>query len=246
MNNYIIDCKIGKGGVGEVYKAIKGNENYAIKIIDKNGENYREDLTKNEIRIQSESDHPNIVKIIETFQYEEKIYIVLELCEENLYQYLNQKKFLEESEILTIFKQIANAVKYLHDKNITHRDIKMDNILKTGDNWKLIDFGFASKERFFSQPVGTIDYLAPEIVSYKKFRGFPVDMWTLGIILYEMLYSRPPFFYKKYMDTYGAILKNSPSFTERDITPSIKNIIILLLEKDPDKRININELLIIL
>ncbi len=239
-DKYNIEGKIGEGKTSNVYKItdkITGKK-YAFKIIRK----YPHRNVENEIAIQSKLNHPNILKIIESSEDEDHFYIILELCGKNLYEYIKEKGYIEEDEAIDIFYQIASAVKHLHDNGISHRDIKLENVVKCGALWKLIDFGFATKEKFLTEPVGTLDYLAPEIVESQKSRNFPIDVWTLGILLYDLLYQKPPFLEKTYKGTYDAIVNNEPDFSSRIISPSIEKLIKLILTKNPDNRITIDEI----
>ena len=117
----------------------------------------------------------------------------------SLYQYLkqNSQSRLPEGEVRKIFKQVAEGIDYMHSKNVTHRDIKLENLLledKT-KNIKIIDFGFAisCKDRKLTSFCGTPSYMAPEIISKKDYLGPPVDIWTLGILLYVLMCGHFPF-----------------------------------------------------
>ena len=112
--------------------------------------------------------------------------------------------------------------------------------------WKLVDFGYVENEQIFSETVGTMDYLAPEIINGNNYKGFPIDIWTLGITLYDSLFFKPPFLEKTYKETYKAILNNNISFSGRDINPLLKNLINLMLIKNPNERINIDKVLVLL
>jgi serine/threonine protein kinase len=245
MENYKLGKIIGLGGNSKIYKACNDKgEKYAIKIMKK----CKNKKYQKEISFHSKLKNENIIKFFDFFEDEIKIYIVLELCGDNLYNYKKDKK-LEEKEIISIFSQVVNAIDYLHKNNIVHRDIKPENILENiplGNSlgnikiWKLSDFGFVDKEGEFNESLGTPDYLAPEIVSYQKYEGSPVDIWTLGILLYELIYDNPPFYKQTYNKTYIAILSEEPKFENKT---SLESLIKKMLIKNPSKRIKIQDVL---
>jgi len=144
--------------------------------------------------------HDNIVKLIEAFETDSHVYLVMEdVSGGSLHSYLKEmiNKQLEEEEARRIFKQIMIALKYCHSKCIAHRDIKLENILLDEDkNVKLIDFGFSTcipnhkKIRMFC---GTPSYMAPQIVSKVEYAGPPADIWATGVLLYALLNGCFPF-----------------------------------------------------
>mgnify|MGYP003650546009 CR=1 FL=1 len=241
---YNIGDKIGSGFTSVVYKVTnkKTEKNYALKIINKRHEEIVSNAEK-EIFLHSKLNNPHIVKLIESFEDDNNFYIILELCGDNAYEYMKNNNPVDENYAINMIYQIALAVKYLHDNNMTHRDIKLENIVKCGSFWKLADFGSIDTEKFFRIKAGTLDYLAPEIVASKKYKGFHVDIWTLGVTLYDLLFRHPPFLEKTYKATYDAIKNNEVSFKDRSINSLTKDLIVSMLNKDPDQRININQVL---
>lgn len=233
------------GKLTVVYRLLdQSKKSFALKQITKSPNNIN--FVKEEIKIHLELDHPNIIKIIEYTEIEDYIYLVMDLCGENLYTHLKKATKLQENEILEIFKQIMNAIKYLHDRGICHRDIKMENIVRCENNWKLIDFGFATKEKYVNIIVGTLDYVSPEGVDILKApnqKCSPMDIWALGILLYELLYGASPFVRKTKSLTFQAIKSEEPDFSKRKINSNLKELINLMLTKNPKNRINIDNLL---
>jgi len=138
MENYKLGEVIGIGGNSKIYKVTdKKGEKYAMKIIkkDKNGR------YKNEIFFHSNLENKNIIRLYDSFENQDKVFILLELCGDNLYNYKKERK-LEEKEIISIFSQIVNAIYYLHRNNIVHRDIKPENIgIDENINLILFDYG---------------------------------------------------------------------------------------------------------
>ncbi|KAL8409061.1 hypothetical protein RB594_007489 [Gaeumannomyces avenae] len=145
--------------------------------------------------------HPNIVEMEDFFEDETNYYIEMAphgLPGMDLFDYIEVRSNMEESECRSIFVQVARAIHHLHTKaNVVHRDIKDENVILDGDgNIKLIDFGSAAyiKSGPFDVFVGTIDYAAPEVLGGKPYGGKEQDVWALGILLYTIIYKENPFY----------------------------------------------------
>ncbi|KNC37045.1 CAMK/CDPK protein kinase [Plasmodium falciparum RAJ116] len=175
---YEIDrYKLGKGSYGNVVKAVskRTGQQRAIKIIEKKKIHNIERL-KREILIMKQMDHPNIIKLYEVYEDNEKLYLVLELCDGGeLFDKIVKYGSFSEYEAYKIMKQIFSALYYCHSKNIMHRDLKPENILyvdNTEDSpIQIIDWGFASKcmnNHNLKSVVGTPYYIAPEILRVEK------------------------------------------------------------------------------
>ena len=209
---------LGYGSFGNVYLEINkiNKKFYAIKHIEKKrilkALNTLEPIY-NEIKIQSKICHPNIVKILYANESEKYFDIVLEYANKgNLFYYIKDNEYLSESQSFKIFIQIVNAIYFLHKNNFIHRDIKPENILLFDKNIaKLCDFGWCVE--FKDEPrntfCGTTEYMAPEMLNEKNY-GKEIDIWSLGILLYEMLHGHSPF------------KPDKANFNDKDV---IKNII---------------------
>ena len=209
---------LGYGSFGNVYLEINkiNKKFYAIKHIEKRrilkALNTLEPIY-NEIKIQSKVCHPNIVKILYANESEKYFDIVLEYANKgNLFYYIKDNEYLSESQSFKIFIQIVNAIYFLHKNNFIHRDIKPENILLFDKNIaKLCDFGWCVE--FKDEPrntfCGTTEYMAPEMLNEKNY-GKEIDIWSLGILLYEMLHGHSPF------------KPDKANFNDKDV---IKNII---------------------
>ena len=149
-----------------------------------------------ELQIHSKTQHPNIVEFYRAFTFERSTYVVLELCENgSLADMLKKRKFLSMPEIRRFVIQICGAIKYLHHRNVVHRDLKTGNIfLDSKMNVKLGDFGLAAvlatngdivKRR--TTMCGTPNYLAPEILEKGLGHNEKVDLWAVGVIAYVTL-----------------------------------------------------------
>ncbi len=193
---------VGSGGMAVVYRAMDNrlHRQVAVKIM-------RPELARNEkfrIRFQNESQaiaklsHPNIVGVYDVSHTDKIEYIVMELAEGiTLKQYMNEHGPLDPSKALSFSMQIAGALSHAHSKGIVHRDIKPQNIIVIGeDTIKVADFGIADLQsevpEVENEAIGSVHYISPE-----QAKGLPVDersdLYSLGIVMYEMLSNRLPF-----------------------------------------------------
>ena len=177
-------------------------EDVAGKIIDKSTLCKSRTMKKllYEISIHKSLNHPNIVKFLDFFEDAKNVYIILELCEDgNLNDHFKKSKTLKESEVRMYTRQMISALKYCHDRNIIHRDLKLGNLLlkNGGKTIKLGDFGLSSRLEYKEQRrrtiCGTPNYIAPEIIGAKTTHSFEVDVWSLGVIIYILLVGNAPF-----------------------------------------------------
>ena len=205
---YKVLSKLGSGSFGKVYLAQNKftKEKVALKQIKKSNKELLSDgEIKDEIEILKTLEHPDIVRIIESFNTKDSYVLATEYCEggELFDQVKNQ---LSETQIAVIFKQLLSGLAYLHSHNIVHRDLKLENILiqetekskTTGEdlfNIKIIDFGtariFDSKKRPPQSIVGSSYYIAPEVL--KQRYGKECDLWSVGVILYMFIVGHAPF-----------------------------------------------------
>ena len=207
FKKYEILSKLGSGSFGNVYLARNKftDEKVALKQIKKSTSNLLSDgEIKDEIEILKTLDHPDIVRIIESFNTKNSYILITEYCEggELFDQVKNQ---LSETQIAVIFRQLLSGLAYLHSNNIVHRDLKLENILiheiekskTTGEdlfNIKIIDFGTArifDKNRKPQSIVGSSYYIAPEVLRQKYNKE--CDLWSVGVILYMFIVGHAPF-----------------------------------------------------
>ncbi|CAF4040162.1 unnamed protein product [Rotaria sp. Silwood2] len=187
---------LGKGTYGKVKLALdkRKNEQVAIKTIKKSRIENPHDLARirREIDFMTSLNHPYIIKVKEVYESREKIILVMEYASGGeLYDYLNRMKRIPESQARAIFRQIVSAVHFLHKNQIVHRDLKLENILidHNGDI-KLADFGLILiRHTFCGSPL----YASPEIVSGIPYYGPEVDCWSLGVLLYTLVFGSMPF-----------------------------------------------------
>uniref|UniRef100_A0A6U1X1I1 Aurora kinase n=1 Tax=Vannella robusta TaxID=1487602 RepID=A0A6U1X1I1_9EUKA len=200
LDDFEIGKRLGRGKFGRVYLAREKKSKYlvALKLIYK-AEIMRygfERQVRREIEIQSQLLHPNILRLFGYFYDEDRIYLILEYAAQGeLFAKLQAEEYFDEETSAHYMKQLANALHYCHKKHVIHRDIKPENIL-IGYNgeMKLSDFGWsvhATSRR--STMCGTPDYIPPEMWTGND-HDFTVDAWALGILLYEFLTGRTPFY----------------------------------------------------
>ena len=197
-----------------------------------------------EIAIQKSLRHPNIVILLGSDQQDDKLFIFLELMEMSLAKFL-RSLVLDEDAALYVLHECAQALAYLHSKNLFHRDIKPGNILlDASGRIKISDFGFSagfgnSYQRFTQ--CGTIEYLAPEIIEEQK-QTEKVDIWCLGVLLYEIMHKKLPFEAKN-MKILLENIKTKPIVFRPDISAQAREIIIRCLQADPKTRPSASEIL---
>ncbi|MBZ0201605.1 MAG: protein kinase [Ignavibacteria bacterium] len=202
--NYRIVSLIGEGGMGSVYLAKDKllDRRLAIKILNPH-------LTKNkqfierfilEAKILSRLEHENIVRIVNFFDYEGNYYMVMTYAEGiTLKDLINQTGPIIENRALKIFIKVCESLEYAHSSNIVHRDIKPENIIiDDNDNIKILDFGIAkiidsSSMTRTGTKMGTLYYMSPEQIKADKNIDSKADIYSLGIVLYEMLTGALPF-----------------------------------------------------
>ena len=184
---------LGAGNFGKVYRAYdKNNNKVAIKEIPKSKleeHPYIQEAFESEIDTQRKataSGMPYFVKMIDHFSNEDYEYVVLEFCDGGTLTDYYKKNKLKLEEILEIVYQVGIGVEYLHRIGITHRDMKLDNVLKSGNHYKIADFGFATEKSVLATCLGTGYYMSPELVREEEYDR-RVDVWAVNTMLYKML-----------------------------------------------------------
>ena len=247
----LLPIELGLGAYGRVYLVSHNEtkEEYALKVIEKKKliNMYGNcDIIYNEVKIHSKLEHANIIRLYSMDENEKEIHIIMEYAKNgNLYQLITKNKSgFSEKIAFQYFIQVVNAVYFLHENQIIHRDIKPENLLLGENNTiKLCDFGWAKyltlKNR--SSYCGTVEYMAPEIIESGNY-DYSVDIWSLGILLYELLMGHSPFKDKTTKNTIVNIKLHDLKF-DKEISDDCKDLINKLLEVNKEKRINIKDIL---
>ncbi|XP_039629120.1 serine/threonine-protein kinase ULK3 isoform X2 [Polypterus senegalus] len=217
LAEFILTERLGSGTYAIVYKAYRKNDNrevVAVKVVSKKSLNKAS--TENlltEIEILKTVKHPHIVQL-KDFQWDsENIYLIMEFCSGgDLSRFIHSRRLLPEHVARRFLQQLASALKFLHERNISHLDLKPQNILLSGGMLKLADFGFAQymspwDERHVLR--GSPLYMAPEMVCNRQYDA-RADLWSVGVILYEALFGHPPFASRSYAEIEEKIRSNRP------------------------------------
>ncbi|MCQ2815874.1 MAG: protein kinase [archaeon] len=260
ISKYYILSKdeLGNGGSGVVCEAedFKGNK-YAVKRINKSSIRSKDALIK-EAEFNRKFKHPNIIQCHDIFEDDSTISFVLELAEGgDLFDLIinSPKSKLPVFISVFLFEQILDTINFLHnEQNVLHRDIKPENMMVqiTNDDLplvKLIDFGLSEykpikgdKSTFLTDFVGTPEYAAPELMSYQPYDE-KVDMWALGVLLYNMITGFVPFSSKFSSQLKEQIIFKKINFDNIE-DENLRELCKRLLERDPEKRIEAKEALL--
>ena len=241
---------LGRGSYSKVYLGYTfNNEKCAIKVISSIGLNISiKDKLVDEANILKKLNHPNIIKLYDIYEEFGDIYIIMEYCETTMSSLLNMD--LSEKYVKYYIKQLVDGLYYLQKKNIVHRDIKPANILLKNNVIKISDFGFArsidSNETMMDTICGSPLYMAPEIL-YKAKYSSKSDLWSLGIIIYQMIYREHPYKNpRSIIDLIKKIEGDEIDFPNKinnvEISEECINLMKELLEVVPTKRMTLNEL----
>ena len=261
ISHYRIVRKIGAGGMGEVYLAEDSEleRQVALKILSESfaGDNDRVRRFIQEAKAASALNHPNILTIYEIGSFENSRFIATEYINGETLRDRLQRESLDLAETLEITIQIALALLASHEAGIIHRDIKPENVMLRRDGLaKVLDFGLAKLVETKPENVdadaatrayvntqagmilGTVAYMSPEQARGKKVDA-RTDLWSLGVVLYEMLTGHQPFAAETMSDVIAAILKSEPSLL-RSMRPQIpaelEHIVFKTLKKDAGER----------
>ena len=249
---------IGKGGYGKIYlaKNMKDNKEYAIKYISKEkmkSVGVDGSVIQREIDVHIRITHPRIIKLYSFLEDKYNYYLALEYAPKgNLYQYIQKKKGMPEAEAFKYFIQVASAIYFLHKNGYIHRDIKPENILIDNNfDIKLCDFGWCVSIEKGERTTfcGTYEYMAPEMVN-DEFYDMGIDIWSLGVLLYEMIHGYSPFrahnnFVQDAKSAQVEIflnIKNNKYTIDKEISEECIDLITKLLTTDTKKRIKIGDI----
>ncbi len=245
VGHYILERKIGAGSYGEVYQGLneKDGQRVAVKVMERRLVTGKfSELFKNEVKILKSCQNENIIKIYDIQKSQNNIYMIYEFCNEgDMSDYLKTKGHLTEEEATKYFLEILNGFKTLVKNEVIHRDFKLSNLLKHNGSVKISDFGFSKllgKWDMTETVVGSPINMAPEIIEGKSYNS-KVDIWSLGIVFYQLLFGIPPYIGRNIFELLKEI-KNTELKIPRDInniTEETEDILRKMLTPNPTKRI---------
>jgi serine/threonine protein kinase len=240
---------IGKGAVGEVYKALDTETAKTVAIKQIELTSMSNDNIKSieiEINLLKNLDHPNIVKYIDFIQTKTHVNIILEYVEGgSLHQLVRQNGMMEHL-VFIFVKQILEGLDFLHSQGIIHRDIKGANLLLTKSGIiKLADFGYSvlSDKDKTNSIVGTCCWMAPEIIEQKGGISSSCDIWSLGSTIIQLLTTKPPYYdYPVFGAMYRIVIDECPPLPE-GVSDNLTDFLKKCFVKDPTSRATARELL---
>uniref|UniRef100_A0A674EZ77 Serine/threonine-protein kinase PLK n=1 Tax=Salmo trutta TaxID=8032 RepID=A0A674EZ77_SALTR len=242
---------LGKGGFAKCYEMtdLSTSKVYAAKIIPHTrvSKPHQREKIDREIELHRVLHHKHIVQFYHHFEDKDNIYILLEYCSRrSLAHILKARKVLTEPEVRYYLRQIVSGLKYLHEQEILHRDLKLGNFFVSElMELKVGDFGLAAKLESAGNRkktiCGTPNYLSPEVLN-KQGHGCESDVWALGCVMYTMLLGRPPFETTNLKETYRCIREARYSLPS-SLSPQAKQLISSLLAKTPEDRPHLDHIL---
>ncbi|XP_070347122.1 serine/threonine-protein kinase 33 isoform X3 [Equus asinus] len=255
---------LGQGSFGLVIEATdkETETKWAIKKVNKEkAGSSAVKLLEREVNILKSVKHEHIIHLEQVFETPKKMYLVMELCEDGeLKEILDRKGHFSENETRWIIQSLASAIAYLHNKDIVHRDLKLENIMVKSSfidandemnlNIKVTDFGLAVKkqgrgEAMLQSTCGTPIYMAPEVINAHDYSQ-QCDIWSIGVIMYILLCGEPPFLASSEEKLFELIRKGELHFEDPvwdSISDCAKSVLKQLMKIDPAHRITAKELL---
>ncbi len=246
---YLVEAPVARSGMASIYRAIDTRDNrvVALKIPhpDLEADPILFDRFKRESGIGEKLDHPKVMRVFAD-EKRSRIYMVMEWCEGRLLRNILDEDRIPHDRAIRIAIGVLEALEYIHANGVVHRDLKPENIMvDADDNVKLIDFGIASDSAArrltyanFTATLGTPNYISPEQVKGKRGDGRS-DIFSVGVILYEMLTGKLPFSGPSPMAAMNDRLLNYPTpprVVDPSISPQLQEILYRSLERDPTKR----------
>jgi serine/threonine protein kinase len=262
LEDYVIGKQIGQGAYATVVFGVhkESNRKVAIKVYDKYKllDPQRRKSVRCEIRLMERLKHPNIVMYHDALDTAKQIHIVMDhVSGGSLHHFLKKRpgRKLEDHLAKRLFFQVCQGIKYMHERHVVHRDIKLENLLldESGSTHpndcgvvKIIDFGFSTivppgkKLKVFC---GTPSYMSPEIVSRKEYAGFCADIWAMGVLLYALLCGSFPFRGQNDRDLYRKIIRGAFHVPEV-VTDGARRLLSRVLMADMARRPTVEETLV--
>ncbi len=249
LDSYRIDAPIAKSGMATIFRATdtRDGRTVALKIPhpDMEADPILFDRFKREAAIGERLIHPNVMRVFAD-DHRSRIYMIMEWCPGRLLRNILDEGRLAQDRAIRIAIEVLKALDYIHANGVVHRDLKPENIMvDENDHIKLIDFGIAgdtASRRLtyanFTAMLGTPNYIAPEQVKGKRGDG-RTDLYSMGVILYEMLTGKLPFTGPTPMAAMNDRLLNHPlppRVADPSVSPQLQEILYRALERDPKNR----------
>nr|AMY26492.1 testis-specific serine/threonine kinase [Atrina pectinata] len=253
---YLVKQTLGSGSYSKVkfaYCFELDRDHVAVKIIDRHKapKDFQQRFLPREIEIWPRLRHPHIVRLLEIFEDSRRVYMILEFGENgDVLRYIQRTGAIKESVARNWTRQVCDAVRYLHEQNIFHRDLKLENLLlDSNHNIKICDFGFVKEDstRELSKTYcGSKSYAAPEILKGEPYDPRKADIWAIGVILYIFVTGKMPFDESK--GNHGVLEEhrklNFPWHKlKRNVSEECKSLILWLFKYDYNERPDIYEVL---
>jgi MAP/microtubule affinity-regulating kinase len=257
LDEYIIGKQIGQGAYAIVRVGLHkpSNKKVAMKIYKKYKleEPNRRKSVKREIKLMEKMKHKHIIQLYEIIDTHKYVILIMEYVGGgSLHEYIKSKpnRRLEENDAKRIFKQIIEGLRYCHSRCITHRDIKLENLLLDDEkNMKIIDYGFSTcipNDKKIKIFCGTPSYMAPEIVLKTEYCGPPADIWAMGVLLFTILSGQFPYRGATDEELYNKICKadyHLPKEVEESLSFEAKDLLAKLFSINADVRPSAKEVL---
>ncbi|KAA0154766.1 hypothetical protein FNF29_02295 [Cafeteria roenbergensis] len=247
MEKYVLLDPIGEGSFGKVYKArLRGTGQFvAIKKISTKSRTAAEmESLREELRILRRLNHPNIVRLLDSFETNRHLFVVTEFAQGDLFSIIEDDRKLPEAGVREVARQLVEALQYLHSRRIIHRDMKPQNCLlmsaARGASVKLCDFGFARSMSLRTLALtsikGTPLYMAPEVVRERPY-DHRADLWALGVIVFELAAGEPPFYASSIYTLVNRITADEVRYPS-DMSAELRSFLEGLLQKDAAARLD--------
>ncbi len=249
LDSYRIDTPVARSGMASIYRAtdLRDNRTVALKIPhpDMEADPILSDRFQREAGIGEKLNHPNVMRVFGG-EKRTRVYMVMEWCEGRLLRQIMDEGRLPQDRSIRIAIGVLDALDYVHANGVVHRDLKPENIMVDDqDHITLIDFGIASDSAArrltyanFTATLGTPNYISPEQVKGKRGDGRS-DIYSIGVILYEMLSNKLPFTGPTPLAAMNDRLLNHPmppSVADPSISPQLQEVLYRALERDPRNR----------